>query len=73
MTSNSEFLSNLIEELQEKADEIKKYKDLHIMLTMGPMANLKDWSFPTHDAKRFTGKNLVFKKKVASTIYKDKL
>ena len=37
-------------EVQKGAEEINKYKDLHIMLTMGPMARRKDYNFPTQEA-----------------------
>ena len=37
------------------------------METIGPNANLKDWSFPTQEAKLFMGENLVFNKQDASS------
>ena len=38
------------------------------MDTMGPMANLRDWNFPTQEVKRFMGENLVYKKNKASVM-----
>ena len=46
----------MIKEVQKGAEEMNKYKDLHIMLTMGPMARRKDCNFPTQDASCLTGK-----------------